>query len=292
MPPGDLGAAVAPHLAAIEQEEDIDILAAWVVGSHAWNLDGPDSDIDLAVTYLQPRANHAMLTHEVETLDASEDDIADLLPDEARGDVELDGWDAQRFLQLLVENNPVAIECLLSPHAVRGGEALNRLEAHVAERFNPIELFQHHQSMAKRNHRKYLASGSRNTVKKTLTVLRACLSAEYIRATHDLPPADFDTLVSEVPDDSVIDWDTEAIREFAERKRAGDGDAPAGTTFHDSIERFIEFTLDFEAHIPDESIDSAVLDECMLDLIEEWREGSWTPDPETVLAENQTADEL
>ena len=274
MPPGDLGATVAPHLAAIEQEEDIDILAAWVVGSHAWGLDDPNSDIDLAFTFLQPRANHATLTHEVETLDIGEDDLMDCLPGGARGDVEADGWDAQRFLQLLVENNPVAIECLRSPHAVRGGAALDRLEDHIAERFNPIELFQHHQSMAKRNHRKYLASGNRNTVKKTMTVLRACLSAEYIRATHDLPPADFDTLVAELPADPVVDWDTEAIREFAERKRAGDGDASAGTTFHDPVERFVDFTLDYEAHIPDESIDSAVLDECMLDLIEEWRESS------------------
>jgi len=265
---------VVDALAAFEAEHGVEVIAARDLGSHAWNLAGPDSDRDVGVVFVQDPVEYATLSGAVETVES-----------EPVPAVELSAWDVSRFAELLVDSNPTTLEFLSSPLSYGDRAAVDRLAADVADRFEPIAVYHHYRSLAESNYRKYLqrrllvdgdpayvvvderdgewvvrpvgddgvvrepdsdaeriprdddryeAATTDRTVKRNVYVCRAALYARYVRDTHQYPELDFPAFLTS-EGDRFPDATVERARELVARKRAGEGDAVVGDAFGPGI---------------------------------------------------------
>lgn len=94
-----------------------------VVGSRAYGLDGPDSDIDLRGVYLPPADAHWSLAG-----------VPEQLEHDTRDEVY---WELEKFLTLALKANPNILECLFTPHVEEatpiGEELLAMREAFLSK---------------------------------------------------------------------------------------------------------------------------------------------------------------
>lgn len=260
---GDALARLRDTLTDIAHQHDITVLAARDIGSHAWQLAGPDSDYDVGFLYAQEPIAYATLGEYHPSIEH-----------DAGAAIELTGWNITRFGELLTDSNPSALEFLHSPVRYREHDTLAALEADVGNDFVPIDLYHHYRSLAETNYRTYLqrrllARGepvgaiegetsdayivrpqdadnpstrlpkdddryteatTDRTVKRNLYVIRAVLYAQYIRETHAFPDLDVPAFLdanTERFDDSLV----AQIRTLIERKQQGVGDAVVGDVF-------------------------------------------------------------
>ena len=95
---------ILEKLRLIEQEHDVQILFAVESGSRAWGFPSPDSDYDARFVYARSVDWYL-------SIDPGRDVIE--LPIE--GDLDINGWDIQKALGLLLKPNPVLLEWLSSP---------------------------------------------------------------------------------------------------------------------------------------------------------------------------------
>jgi len=131
-------------LADLADRHGLTVLAARDVGSRAWNLASEGSDYDVGVLFRQEPIDYLCLDGAVETVRAD------------RGAVEIQGWNVTRFAELVVASNPTTLEFLHSPLRYREHDALAALEADVADRFRPIDVYHHYRSLAAHQYHKYL----------------------------------------------------------------------------------------------------------------------------------------
>lgn len=153
--PADVHATVTDFLADLEREyaaeHDLDITFVLAVsrGSHAWGLDGPESDYDVAVVYAPSDLRE--YAHLGGTMDSIQRDYPGPL------DVEVQGWDVRTFGTLLSDSNEQAIDALRSPITYRECFDREPLREYVLESYNPIALYHTYRAIAKNNYRKYLS---------------------------------------------------------------------------------------------------------------------------------------
>ena len=263
------------YLTAIEREENVTVVAAWVMGSHARGVASDESDIDIKFIFVQPVLDYPSLTRREMSLRTTGAALKHGVPHAARlddEDLEFMGWNALRFLELLGDrddgNNPSAIECLCSPYTIRTHPAITDLYEYVNERFNVIELYNHYRGLAKRNWKKYMEDDSEPTVKRMLYIIRGVIYARAIRDTHELPTLDIPAFIDDAPDSVFEGFDREMIRELVRLKSAGKGDQRIDKTeFTDAIDAFIDSDLNHRDHIRDETMDAEDLDEMMYRLL-------------------------
>lgn len=266
--------AVDDALEALEAEWGVTVVAARDLGSHAWNLAGPDSDRDVGAVFVQDPIEYATLGEYAESVEA-----------EFEPDLEVSAWNVRRFGELLVDSNPTALEFLHSPVAYRECGPLAALAADLDGQFEPIAVYHHYRSLARSNYRKYVqrrllaggepryvvvdetdeawvghpigddgvapdrdgdperiprdsdrfeAATTDRTVKRNLYVCRASLYARYVRDTHRFPELDFPAFLDR--EAGRFSGDVVATaRDLIERKRAGEGDAVVGDPFGPGI---------------------------------------------------------
>lgn len=267
------------YLTAIEREEDVTVVAAWVMGSHARNVADETSDIDIRFIFVQPVLHYPSLTRRQMSIRTTGSQLEKGVPFAARLDdeeLECMGWNALRFLELLGDrddgNNPSAIECLCSPLTIRTHPAISELREYVDARFNIIEMFNHYRGLAKRNWRKYIEDDTEPTVKRMLYILRGVVYARYIQTTHDLPTLDLFEFTDEAPDSAFEGLGRETFRNIVEMKSTGRSDERLETSeFTGMIESFSETRLQYPDHVRDETMDAEELDGFMFQLIRDAR---------------------
>lgn len=259
--------AVDAALEELAADRGVDVVAARDLGSHAWNLDGPDSDRDVGVLFAQDPVEYATVGGPLESVET-----------EYGRDVELSGWNVRRFGELLVDSNPTTLEFLHGPVRYRDSPAVEALAADVGERFEPIAVYHHYRSLARSNYRKYLqrrlladgqpryavleatddewvvrplgedgiapepgtdperipkgadryrAATTDRTVKRNVYVCRASLYARYVRDTHRFPELDFPAFL-DAEGRRFPEGVVDTARDLVARKRAGEGDAVVG----------------------------------------------------------------
>lgn len=241
------------YIASIEHEYGVRIIGAWNNGSQAWGLASERSDWDFSFLYTQPLTNYATNAYYVESIDGCGEDLNTVstrtnIPPEQ---IEFIGWDAKRFLHLCGENNPSALESLNTPEAYRTHPIIEQLRSYMNQHYNPIELWNHYQGLAKGNYRRWLIEGRERTIKKNLTIIRGCLHGEYIRQTHDFPEMDFPSFLETCPESILDDWDTERIQTLVKEKQDGNGNREIGNPFSEQIEEFIETEINPRDHLRD-----------------------------------------
>lgn len=263
------------YLASLEYEYEIAILGAWDTGSHAWGLEGPESDYDIKIAYARPQSRYPMDTEE-HTIETTGDNL-DTPAGRSSIDpelIELAGWDAGYFAELLADSNPAILEALHSPITYRSHPLFAELREYTASRFNIIDLANHYRGLARSNYRKYI-TGNRpdeQTTKRTLNIIRALMYAEYAYETHEFPPLIFPDFLETAPETITGSWEMGEIADLIAKKTSGDGGEHIGNPFGETIERKLE-ELDPESinpqdHLREEYMDTGTLNEYIRELIQ------------------------
>ena len=150
-------------LARLEAEHDVKVLFACESGSRGWGFASPDSDYDVRFIYVNRLAWYLRV-----------EPGRDVIEEPISGDLDVNGWDQRKTLQLLRQSNPTLLEWLHSPIVYReDAAAMARLRGFAAELFSLVRGHHHYVSMARRNFREHL-HGEEVRYKKYLYVLRRC----------------------------------------------------------------------------------------------------------------------
>ncbi len=199
MIPADIHAEIMRRLAKVETDENVRILLAIESGSRAWGFASPNSDFDVRFIYAHPRDWYLSVD---ERRDVIEYPIVD--------DIDLNGWDVRKALQLFSRSNPAFIEWIQSPIIyIDDGKFASAARALMPDVFSVERGMYHYRSMAKTNYRGYLRA-EQVPLKKYFYVLRALLAVAWIERYGSAAPIEFDKLLHLIADQPAlvrdIDW--------------------------------------------------------------------------------------
>lgn len=195
------------RLTKIECDNNIKIVYACESGSRAWGFPSANSDYDVRFIYVRPTEWYLSI---YEKRDVIEYPINDQL--------DINGWDLKKALQLLRRTNPPLLEWLGSPIIYLEKYSTSEKMRQLAEEYySPSACLYHYLHMARGNFREYL-QGDVVWVKKYFYVLRPILAMKWIEEGRGIVPTDFNVAVEKLALDPVL---KEAIAKLLESKRAG-----------------------------------------------------------------------
>ncbi|MDR1967498.1 MAG: nucleotidyltransferase domain-containing protein [Burkholderiaceae bacterium] len=225
-------AQILLELQAIEAHHGVSVLFACESGSRGWGFASPDSDYDVRFIYVNQLSWYL-----------SVDPARDVIEMPISGDLDINGWDLRKALQLLKRSNPTLLEWLQSPIVYCQHEReVAQLRALAEASFSAVRGYHHYVSMAKKNFRGYL-QGSEVRYKKYLYVLRPLLAARWVREGRGIPPIRFAELAAAVLDDGALLGDINHLLDI--KMRSGES---ATSPRWDGIHAFIERELDEAAN--------------------------------------------
>ncbi|MDX2306899.1 MAG: nucleotidyltransferase domain-containing protein [Hyphomicrobium sp.] len=212
-------ADIDARLDAVEREERVAIGFAIESGSRAWGFPSPDSDYDCRFVYVRAMADYVRLYPPRDVIETPMTAVLDV-----------NGWDLQKALKLLINGNAVIIEWLTSPivyraHAPFRSDFLAFAEK-VAER-NRVGL--HYLHLGRRIFDKSLDGGGDVALKKIFYALRPALAIRWLIAHPDraIAPMNFHELRAGLDLDpalsALID---ELLARKAETREMGSGPLP------------------------------------------------------------------
>lgn len=234
---------VLQQLAQMEQRYDVKVLFACESGSRGWGFASPDSDYDVRFIYVNRLSWYLTV-----------EPGRDVIEQPISGELDINGWDLRKALQLLRDSNPTLLEWLRSPIVYRQDEVwASRLRGLAEQSFSPVRGYHHYVSMAKKNLREHLY-GDVVRYKKYLYVLRPLLAARWIREGRGVPPMRFAELAAQTLTDRVLVAEINALLEV--KMRAGESATSARwEAIHNYIESELELAM---AHSFDKSPKSDV----------------------------------
>jgi predicted nucleotidyltransferase len=206
------------ELMQLEREKGIDIINARERGSRMLGAEHEESDWDILFLFSQP-------AHRYATIHGHIDSIHDphLGADE---NIDLHGWNVDKFAGLLHDSNPNAIEYCREDAKeyirFQGDGTFEDLTREARENFNHMSLYHHYRSMAKRNWKKYIKSGNDCTKGRQFYVARSLGAAQFIRCKGELPPMDARDLTDELHEHNETLASTLGF--LTREKREGRGD--------------------------------------------------------------------
>ena len=220
---------IAARLDGIESSEDVRILFACESGSRAWGFASTDSDFDVRFIYV-----HRLEWYLSVDLESRRDVIEKPLDD----NLDINGWDLRKALQLLRKSNPPLLEWLGSPIVYRESSAAAReMRNLIATYYSARASLYHYLHMAEGNFREFLR-GDTVWVKKYFYVLRPILAVQWIENGFGVVPTEFQALVDRLIPDGPL---RQAIDRLLAEKREG-AELDRGTRI-DCISDFIESEL-------------------------------------------------
>jgi predicted nucleotidyltransferase len=251
---GEMRATILQCVSDIEATHDVSVLFACESGSRGWGFASPDSDYDVRFIYV----NRLPWYLRVEAQ-------RDVIEQPISGELDVNGWDLRKALQLLRDSNPTLLEWLRSPIVYRQDDDFAaRLRMLTEDGFSPVRGYHHYVSMAKKNLREHLL-GEVVRYKKYLYVLRPLLAARWIREGRGVPPMRFAELAQATLTDRALIDEVNALLEV--KMRAGEA---ATSPRWDGIHAFIERELALaQAHpvVESQKTDMRVLDAFLHDAV-------------------------
>lgn len=220
----EMRGTVLENLSMLEHKHQVTVLFACESGSRGWGFASPDSDYDVRFVYVNRLPWYL-------TVAAGRDVIEQPIS----GELDINGWDLRKTLQLMHDSNPTLLEWLRSPIIYCQHEAwVGRLRTLAEEDFSPVRGYHHYVSMARKNLREHLY-GDEVRYKKYLYVLRPLLAARWIREGRGVPPMRFANLVSQTVTDGALIDEINAL--LTVKMRAGESaTSPRWVGIHDFIE--------------------------------------------------------
>lgn len=198
---------ITKRLQEIESTHNIKILYACESGSRAWGFPSLDSDYDVRFVYIHAPEWYLSIS---DRRDVIEYPLADNL--------DINGWDLRKTLQLLRKSNPALLEWLNSPivyHEVY--PIVTALRGTALSHFTPQASLYHYLNLAKHNFKEYL-QGETVWLKKYLYVLRPLIAMRYIQHHNQMPPTDFIETLDAIMHPNPI---SSAIKKLVDMKQQG-----------------------------------------------------------------------
>lgn len=182
------------RIAAAEREHDVKVLYAVESGSRAWGFASPNSDYDVRFVYAH-KPEWYLSVDLADKRDVIEYPIVD--------EIDINGWDVRKALQLFNKSNPAIVEWLQSP-LVYGddGYFAAQLRPLLTSGYSLNKGVYHYLHMAKTNYRGYL-KGSEVRLKKYFYVLRPLLAIRWLLAHRSVAPIEFPRLLTMLTEENV-----------------------------------------------------------------------------------------
>ncbi len=218
-----------------EHDHGVRVLLAVESGSRAWGFESPNSDYDARFIYAHDRDWY---------LSVDLGDKRDVIEYPIVDDIDLNGWDVRKALQLFHRSNPAFVEWIQSPLIyVESGLFSSAVRALLPSVYSCVSGIHHYRSMAKTNYRGYLRE-ELVPLKKYFYVLRPLLSVRWLERYGKPAPIEFSKLLHLIDDQPALLAD---VHDLLDRKRLAPemGLAPQVRSIH----AFIETELDRLAHI-------------------------------------------
>ena len=174
---------IEAHLAQIEKEYDVVVLQAIESGSRAWGFPSPDSDYDVRFIYAHPKDWYLQLNEQRDVIELPINDELDIA-----------GWDLRKALSLANKGNAVIQEWMISPIVYQQSNLYTSLYKHIGKAFNPVAVYHHYRSMAKKAYQD-IEQSEQKKLKRFFYFARATLSAKWIVEKQTMPSIVFNDLV-------------------------------------------------------------------------------------------------
>lgn len=175
-------AIIAEKLRDIEEKEQVRILYACESGSRAWGFASPDSDYDVRFVYVRKTADYLKLNPPRDVIEWQLDETLDI-----------NGWDLQKLLRLLLTSNPTIFEWNSSPIVYHTTPEWDILSKTINSYFQSKKGIYHYLHMATNNKREHLSSETVR-LKKYFYVLRPIFACNWILKENTPPPMLFSDL--------------------------------------------------------------------------------------------------
>ncbi|ABO22471.1 nucleotidyltransferase domain-containing protein [Shewanella loihica] len=190
-----------------EKEHNVKVLYAVESGSRAWGFESPNSDYDVRFIYAHPKDWYVSVDLEYKR-DVIEYEIVD--------EIDINGWDIRKALQLFSKSNPAFVEWIQSSIVYVDDHSFAKGARQLLDTVYSVEKgIYHYRSMAKTNYRGYLKEEI-VPIKKYFYVLRPLLSIMWLEKYQKPAPIEFVKLRTLIPTGSTID---QAISDLLERKK-------------------------------------------------------------------------
>ena len=219
---------IRSSLMEIEDREGVKVFYACESGSRAWGFPSADSDYDVRFLYVRPIEWYLSI-----------DPKRDVIELPILKELDINGWDLKKALQLLRKSNPPLLEWLGSPIVyIQRDSATLRLRELAADYYSPTSCLYHYLHMARTNFREYLKDEQVWT-KKYFYVLRPILAINWIENGLGVVPTDFNVLVDELVKETKLRLEIERL--LAEKRAGAELDrGPKIPVISEFIEREIE----------------------------------------------------
>ncbi len=178
---------IEDEIAKLEAKEDVTILFAIESGSRAWGFPSPDSDYDVRFVYMRPLDWYLSVTPGRDVIEKS-----------ITGDLDINGWDLQKALGLLIKPNPVLLEWLSSPIRYRWhDEICDRLITFSRKTAHRTACLYHYLNLGESQWKRHFGTTGPVPIKKYFYVLRPAFAIRWLRLRPDvLPPMNLQDLAN------------------------------------------------------------------------------------------------
>lgn len=206
-------------LDAVVRDEHVRIPWAIESGSRAWGFPSPDSDYDCRFIYVRRQSDYLSIWPR-----------RDVIETPLIGDLDINGWDLQKALRLMLKGNAVVLEWLRSPLVYRGDAKFRDMLLDLANtHVDRNAVGRHYLHLGERQRRTYFGDGKSVATKKLFYALRPAAALRWLRLHSDspFPPMHFPTLMSECdPPLDMAAMTAELIARKAETRELGEGPLP------------------------------------------------------------------
>ena len=174
-------------LKKLELEHHIRIVYACQAGSRLFGTETDESDHDVCFIYLRPVRHYLVIEPFQQTITATDPD----------GNIELQGWDIMKALQLCRKSNPSLYEWFMSPHVyLKDEQFYHEMKNIICTYYSLKTLYCHYRSLALRNLNELKKKNrvDKSCVKIYIQALRGALMMRWIEKYQSLPPIELNKL--------------------------------------------------------------------------------------------------
>lgn len=179
-------ARILEELRALEARHDVRILFAIESGSRAWGFPSPDSDYDARFVYARRPDWYLSLEPGRDVIELPID-----------GELDINGWDLKKALNLLLKPNPVLLEWMLSPIRYVWHETACGPIREFADRIAHGPACHHHYlHLGESSWNRHIADRGEVNLKKYFYVVRPVAALRWVRMYPDrIPPMNFQQML-------------------------------------------------------------------------------------------------
>lgn len=199
---------IQEKLKHIEQEHKIKILYACESGSRAWGFPSPDSDYDVRFIYAKSTDSYLSIRNEKDFMDFP-----------LGSELDINGWDLKKTLELIYKSNSVPFEWLQSPIVYYADNTFATELWTICQSYFCARINMHHYLGITKGAMASL-DGDEIGIKKLFYVLRPLLSALWCLEKKSIAPMSILPLVELMPKEleqkvlSLIDKKSTAKERF------------------------------------------------------------------------------